>query len=80
MEKGETSVSVVAIADASREKVEELGAHALRIHVKEPAKGNAANARLRQLVALRYGVPLGNVRMRTGARSPRKRFGVILVR
>lgn len=72
------SVSVVAIADARREKVEELGADSLRIHVKEPAKGNAANTRLRQIVALRYGVPRAHVRLRAGARSSRKRFDVIL--
>lgn len=78
MDRGGVSVIVEAIADASREKVEERGPHSLRISVKEPARGNAANARLRQIVALRYNVPIKNVRMRTGARSSRKRFDVIL--
>lgn len=72
------TVRVAARPDASREKVAVLGEHEYRIAVREPAQGGAANARIRTLLALRYQVPELRVRMRTGARSPRKSYDVIL--
>ncbi len=71
-------VRVKAIAGARRERLEELAPHSYRIAVKEPAQQGSANARLRLILALRYGVPLDRVRLQTGATSPQKRFSVIL--
>lgn len=44
----------------------------LAIAVKEPAQGNHANTRVRQLIALRLSVPIGRVRILTGHRSRSK--------
>lgn len=74
----ETQVRVDAFPEAGRERLEELKPHHLRIAVKEPALRGLATARIRTLVAFHYRVPLSQVRLITGARSPHKRFGVIL--
>lgn len=74
----ELSVRVDAFPEAGREKIEELAHEHLRIAVREPALRGLATARIRALVAFHYRVPLSRVRLLTGARSPHKRFGVIL--
>lgn len=72
------TIRVEAKPDASREKVQESTEHVFAISVREPARGGAANARIKTLLALRFGVPETRVRMRTGAQSRHKRFDVIL--
>lgn len=69
-------VRVKAVPDARREKVEELAPHSYRIAVREPAQEGSANARIRAVLALRYGVPLTQVRLEKGATSPNKRFNI----
>lgn len=69
-----TLVRVKAFPDAPKERVEETAPHSLRIFVRQPAERNLANMRIRQIIALRYGVPIAQVRIRTGARSPHKTF------
>ena len=64
-------LKVFVIPAAKRERVEEDGL-SLRISVKEPAAGNRANARVRELVAERLGMPVGKVRIYTGHRSRSK--------
>lgn len=74
----EIEVRVSVFPEASREKVQEEGEHKLRIFVREPALRGLATARVRELVARHYGIASSQVRLHTGARSPHKRFGVIL--
>jgi len=68
-------VKVFVTPGAKREKVEERG-ETLLISVREPASGNRANLRVRELVALRFGVPFGNARILTGHRSRAKMFSI----
>ena len=62
---------------ARREVVREREPGVLEISVREPAAGNAANTRVRELVSLYCKVPLKAVRLMTGARSPSKKFSVV---
>lgn len=68
-------LKVFVTPGARREKVEEKG-EMLLISVKEPAAGNHANRRVRELVALRLGVALGHVRLLTGHRSRSKMLSI----
>ena len=61
-------LKVFVTPSARREAVEEVK-DMLHISVKEPAQGNHANTRVRELVAGRYGVPLGKVQILTGHHS-----------
>ena len=70
-------VRVRVTPGARREKCEETEPGTLIITVKEPAAQNAANARVRELLARHFHVPEEKVRMRTGARSGNKTFDVI---
>lgn len=70
-------VRVKVTPDARREKMEELKTGVFVIAVKEPAEQNRANARVRELLARHFHVPVEKVRMRTGARSGSKTFDVI---
>lgn len=60
---------------AKKEKVEEKG-ETLLISVREPASGNRANDRVRELIALRLGKSLGQVRILTGHRSRSKMVSI----
>lgn len=42
------------------------------VHVKEPAKRNLANTRIRELIAMHYKVSVGKVRIINGHHSPSK--------
>ena len=60
---------------ARREKIEEKGLM-LCLSVKEPAAGNRANTRVRELVAERFGLPVTGVRIYTGHRSRSKMLSI----
>lgn len=68
-------IKVFVTPDAKREKVEEKG-DMLLVSVREQASGNRANDRVRELVALRFGQPLGKVRILTGHHSRGKMISV----
>ncbi|MDD3531179.1 MAG: DUF167 family protein [Candidatus Pacebacteria bacterium] len=68
-------LKVFVTPDAKKEKVEEKG-ETLLISVREPATGNRANNRVRELIALRVGKPLGKVRILTGHRSRAKMISI----
>lgn len=68
-------IKVFVTPSAKRENVEEKG-ETLTIAVREPATGNRANDRVRELIALRYGQPLGKVRILTGHRSRAKMISI----
>ncbi len=75
-------IRVVVTPGAKREKVAAHpakhpdGGEELAIAVREPATGNRANDRVRELIALRVGAPLGKVRILTGHRSRVKMISV----
>jgi len=64
-------IRVFVTPSAKREAVEEKG-DVLVIAVKEPAQGNHANTRVREIVAARVGTVLGKVRILTGHRARSK--------
>ena len=68
-------IKVFVTPGAKRENVEEKGDTFL-ISVREPASGNHANDRVRELVALRFGQPIGKVRILTGHHSRGKMISV----
>ncbi|PIR83167.1 hypothetical protein COU19_02060 [Candidatus Kaiserbacteria bacterium CG10_big_fil_rev_8_21_14_0_10_56_12] len=61
-------LKVYVVPGARREEVEEVD-DTLRISVREPAQANRANVRVREIVALRYRVPLSKVTILTGHHS-----------
>ena len=68
-------LKVFVTPGARREKVEEKGG-VLAISVREPASGNRANNRVREIIAERQGVPYGKVRILTGHRSRAKMISI----
>ena len=70
-------LKVFVTPSARKEKVEEKG-DALALSVREPAEGNRANTRVRELVALRFGVPVVQVRILTGHHSRVKMISVTI--
>jgi uncharacterized protein YggU (UPF0235/DUF167 family) len=63
---------VHVVPASKRESVKEGKDGALSISVKEPAEGNQANKRIRELVALKLLLPLSAVRILSGHHSPTK--------
>lgn len=72
-------IKVLVTPDAKHEKIEEDGEELL-ISVREPAVGNRANNRVRELVALHFGQPLSAVRILTGHHSRGKMVSVTIKR
>jgi len=72
-------IKVFVTPGAKKERVEEKG-ETLLVSVREPATGNRANDRVRELIALRLGKPLSSVRILTGHRSRAKMISVTLER
>ncbi len=68
-------IKVFVTPSAKREKIEERG-ETLLISVKEPATGNHANTRVREIIARRLGVLVGKVRILTGHHSRVKMISV----
>jgi uncharacterized protein YggU (UPF0235/DUF167 family) len=68
-------LKVFVTPGAKRESVEQKG-DTLHISVREPAERNAANKRVRELVAMRLSVPAGRVRILSGHRSRGKMLSV----
>ena len=68
-------IKVFVTPSARREKVEEKD-DTLTISVREPASGNQANTRIREIIAMRVGKPLGKVRILTGHRSRAKMISI----
>lgn len=70
-------IKVRATPDAKKEKVEKETETVYRIQVREPAKRNLANNRIRELLASEFGLVKGKVQIVSGHRSPSKVFDVI---
>lgn len=75
-------LKVFVTPDAKREKVKVHPAkgaeedETLAISVREPALGNRANDRVREIIATRLGKPFGKVRILTGHRSRAKMVSI----
>jgi len=69
-------LKVFVTPGAKKEKVEEKN-DSLLISVKEPASGNRANTRVRELIALRLGRQVAKVRILTGHHSRAKMISII---
>ncbi len=67
-------IRVHVITGAKRELVKAEKPDVLNISVKEPAEQNRANIRVRELVALRYGILPKDVRIISGHHHPSKIF------
>lgn len=70
-------IKVLVTPGARKETVEEKG-ETLSIAVREPAQGNLANTRVRELIALRFQKPIGSVRILTGHHSRVKMISVTI--
>jgi uncharacterized protein (TIGR00251 family) len=69
-------ISVRVTAGSKKEKVEALSEMRLKIAVKQKAKEGAANARVLELVAAHYKVPVKKVRIVRGHKAPSKIISV----
>lgn len=67
-------IRVHALPDAKKERVLRENETSFTIAVREPAERNLANARIREVLAMELGLPLGKVRILTGHHSPSKLF------
>lgn len=63
---------VEVVPDARKEEVLEGKNGTLILRVKEPAEGNQANKKVRELVSLKYLLPLSSVRIVSGHHSRTK--------
>lgn len=68
-------IKVFVTPGAKREVITEKG-ETLAISVKEPAMGNRANTRVREIIAERANLPVGKVRILTGHRSRAKMISI----
>lgn len=71
-------VRVRVTPNAKKETIIETERQTLSISVREPAKQNMANERVREMVAEQYGVSTKKVTMITGHHSRSKMFSVEL--
>ena len=69
-------IKVNVKAGAKRESVIKNADNRFEISVKEPAKQNLANKRIREILAEFYAVDIGNIRLINGHHSPRKLYAV----
>ena len=74
---GKMLMKVKVKAGAGREVVEEKDPITLHVSVKENAKGNYANFRVRQIISEHYKIPLERVRMIKGFQIPSKMFEIL---
>jgi len=69
-------IKVLVTPGARREKIEEKG-ETFVVSVREPASGNNANKRVKEIIADRMGVPVSKVRILTGHHSRVKMISII---
>ncbi len=69
-------VKVHVYPGSKEEEVSRVGQDALRVRVCQKPENNAANARVKELLALYFAVPVGKVRLIKGGHEPRKIFEI----
>lgn len=65
-------IKIKVTPDAKKEKFEEIREDLFEISVKEKAKQNMANERVKEIIARHYGIMKGKVRIISGHHSPSK--------
>lgn len=65
-------VKVRVIAGAKKEKIKQTSPDHFEVSVKEEAKQNMANGKVRELIAAHFGATLSAVRIISGHHSPGK--------
>ena len=68
----------VFVTPSAKREIVELKGSALMVSVKEPAQGNHANRRVREIVAARFGVAFTSSRIISGHRNRSKMLSVRL--
>ncbi len=70
-------IRVNATPGAKKEQISKVGDVRYEISVREKAEQNMANTRIREIVAELYSVPVKQVKMISGHRSPHKIFSIL---
>jgi uncharacterized protein YggU (UPF0235/DUF167 family) len=65
-------IKIKVFTDQKHEKIEQISDTVFHIYVKQPAKQNLANKRIREILAQFYTVPISSVRMVAGHHKPLK--------
>jgi len=71
-----TTIRATVKPDAHRDRLVVDSAGVFSITVKEPATGNRANERVREMLAHHFKLPNNHIRLIAGRDSPRKRFSI----
>ncbi len=69
-------VHVRVVAGTRKEKVLKKTETEYEIWVREPAERNLANGRIREILAVEFGVAPSAIRLLTGHRSPSKMYTI----
>lgn len=69
-------IRVHVAVDARKEQIIKKDMSTYYITVKEPARQNRANTRIREILAHTHNVPLSSIKLLTGHRSSTKLYGV----
>lgn len=73
---GSVEIIVRVAPGERRERLQKQSPGEWLVSVKEPAEGGRANARVREMVAREFGVPLHAVHIEAGYHSQKKRLVV----
>ena len=65
-------IKVKVTAKARKELVKRVNEDTFLLSVKEPAERNMANTRVREIMAIEFGVPMAKVRIISGHHHPSK--------
>lgn len=68
-DRSRQNIRVSVKPDSRREHVAEKGNDSFTVSVKESARGGRANRRVREILAMRFAVPVKQVVVTTGGRS-----------
>ena len=69
-------IKASVIAGAKKEAFEKVSETHFKIAVKEPAKQNLANTRVRELIARHFALPIAKIRIVNGHHSPSKLLSI----
>jgi uncharacterized protein YggU (UPF0235/DUF167 family) len=69
-------IKIKVTAGARKEKLIQISEDHFEISVREKAERNRANARVREMIAEFFSVPIGKTKIISGAHSPGKIFNV----
>lgn len=70
-------IKVKAFPNSKEESVNQIGDDAFEVKVREKPVRGLANARIRQLLALHFGIMENKVRLVSGFTRPNKVFDII---